>query len=331
MTPAALLPMHTPAMAIEELDHAIDVLGLKAVLISGFVARPVPAVHRRSPDLLPTVNYLDTFALDSPFDYDPFWARCVERGVAAVSHSGLIFQRPNRSVSNYMYNHINALSQGHEAFCKALFFGGVTRRFPTLNFAFLEGGVGWACTLLSDMVGHWEKRNGEAILNLDPRQLDVDRFMGLLDKHGAPGVIARRDAIRAAVTDYPSPPARLDEWDRCGIGDVGDIVELFVPRFYFGCEPDDPVTTWAFDRRVNPEGTELKVVMGSDISHWDVADMAASVAEAWEHVERGRLTEQQFEAFTFRNPVRLHAGMNRDFFRGTVCEAAADDLLHERV
>ena len=30
-----------------------------------------------------------------------------------------------------------------EAVCKALFMGGVTRRFPALKFAFLEGGVGW--------------------------------------------------------------------------------------------------------------------------------------------------------------------------------------------
>ena len=28
-----------------------------------------------------------------------------------------------------------------EAMAKALFFGGVTRRFPELNFAFLEGGI----------------------------------------------------------------------------------------------------------------------------------------------------------------------------------------------
>jgi hypothetical protein len=36
----------------------------------------------------------------------------------------------------------------------SLFFGGVTRRFSDLRFAFLEGGVGWACTLLGDLVDH---------------------------------------------------------------------------------------------------------------------------------------------------------------------------------
>ena len=31
----------------------------------------------------------------------------------------------------------------------------------------------------------------------------------------------------------------------------------------------------------------------------------------------------------FLNPVRLHAGMNPDFFAGTVCERAVRDALGE--
>src|ERR1700683_2736065 len=34
-----------------------------------------------------------------------------------------------------------------------------TRRFPSLKFAFLEGGVGWGCSLYNDLIGHWAKRN----------------------------------------------------------------------------------------------------------------------------------------------------------------------------
>ena len=63
-----------------------------------------------------------------------------------------------RSTSNYMYNHLNTFSVAHESLAKALFLGGVTKRFPELRFAFLEGGVGWACRLFSDIIGHWEKR-----------------------------------------------------------------------------------------------------------------------------------------------------------------------------
>src|SRR5262245_342431 len=327
LTPAAIIPMHTPQMAIEEAEYAVSTLGLKTILIDGFVARPVPSIHREHPELLPYVQYLDLFALDSQFDYDPFWQRCIELRLAPVSHSGLIFQRPTRSVSNYMFNHINALSQGHEALCKALFIGGVTRRFPTLNFAFLEGGVGWACTLFADMIGHWEKRNGKAIRHLDPAALDVDLMIELIDKYGTPATVQRRDDIRAALSVTGSPPEQLDDWWRCGIERVEDIYELFVPRFFFGCEADDPVTAWAFDERVNPMGAVMQVVFGSDISHWDVPDMRESVAEAWEQVDDGRFTEAQFRDFTFTNPVRLHAGMNPAFFDGTVCEQFARELV----
>ena len=41
-------------------------------------------------------------------------------------------------------------------------------RFPELRFAFLEGGVTWAATLCSDLVGHLEKRHGDAIGQLRP-------------------------------------------------------------------------------------------------------------------------------------------------------------------
>ena len=35
MTPAAVIPMHTPDQAIEEAEYAVNVLGLKAILIAG--------------------------------------------------------------------------------------------------------------------------------------------------------------------------------------------------------------------------------------------------------------------------------------------------------
>ena len=50
-----------------------------------------------------------------------------------------------------------------EAICRALLFAGVPVRHPELRFAFLEGGVNWACGLYSDFIGHWEKRNREEI------------------------------------------------------------------------------------------------------------------------------------------------------------------------
>ena len=76
-------------------------------------------------------------------------------------------------------------------FCKALFFGGVTQRFPTLNFAFLEGGVGWACSLFNDLVGHWEKRNGTVIDRLDPERIDREMFVDLIERYGDERILSK--------------------------------------------------------------------------------------------------------------------------------------------
>ena len=66
---------------------------------------------------------------------------------------------------------------------KSLFFGGVTRRFPSLNFGFLECGAAWACSLFSDIVGHYEKRSLSAMEYVDPKNLDVDKLMQYFDDY----------------------------------------------------------------------------------------------------------------------------------------------------
>jgi hypothetical protein len=57
--------------------------------------------------------------------------------------------------------------------------------------------------------------------------------------------------------------------------------------------------------------------------------MTEPVAEAFELVEHGVITERDFRDLTFVNPVRLHAGPNPKFFADTVCAAAAADALAE--
>tara|TARA_A100001037_G_scaffold263897_1_gene254384 strand:+ start:6827 stop:7039 length:213 start_codon:yes stop_codon:yes gene_type:complete len=57
--------------------------------------------------------------------------------------------------------------------------------------------------------------------------------------------------------------------------------------------------------------------------------MAGILAEAWEMVEDGRADESGFRDFTFANPVSLHAGMNPNFFKGTIVEDAVDTFLAE--
>ena len=119
---------------------------------------------------------------------------------------------------------------------------------------------------------------------------------------------------------HEAPPMR-DEWIHCQINRAEDIRDLFVNNFYFGCEADDPINAWAFNTRVNPFGARLKAIFSSDISHWDVPDMAHVVTEAYELVEKGLINETDFRDFVFGNPVSFFRGMNPAFFNGTVVEA----------
>ncbi len=321
----AIIPMSTPALAIAELEYAVKELGAKTAVIAGFARRPLGDKPANGPQPVRA----DHFGIDSPYDYDPFWAKCVELGVAPVSHSSHLHLRVSRSVSNYAYNHIGCLGTSHESLAKSLFMGGVTRRFPTLRVGFLEGGVAWACALYADLIGHWSKRNAETIMELDPDLLDVDGLMGYIREFGDDTMVMQLERLRAFFSQPAARPKQLDEFSRALIRKAEDIRDLFVPSFYFGCEADDPLVGWAFADKVNPMGARLRAMIGSDISHWDVPDMTEPIEEAWELVEHGRISPTDFREFTFLNPVRLHAGMNPKFFEGTICEAAVAKAIAE--
>jgi predicted TIM-barrel fold metal-dependent hydrolase len=321
LAPVAAIPMHTPEEAVAELEYAVDVLGYKSVLCAGYVQRPIEDAVAANPELARWATWLDQFGIDSAHDYDPVWETAQRLGVSIAFHSGFIGLSPRRSLSSYVYNHIGSLAEGQHSLAKSLFLGGVTRRFPNMNFAFLEGGVSWAATLYADLIGHWEKRNLQAMrTHLDPALVDRE-LLGKYVQQYAPD-------IPPATINRPTEPAdMLDEWAACKIEKAEDFVELFVERFYFGCEADDPMTTTAFNTAVNPFGARLRAMMGSDIAHWDVPDMAEVLEEAWEMVDHGWIDETAFKEFTFDNPVRFYTGTNPDYFRGTVVEQAVAEFL----
>ena len=78
---------------------------------------------------------------------------------------------------------------------------------------------------------------------------------------------------------------------------------------------------------MNPLGTRLRPILGSDLGHWDVAEMTAVVPEAYELVEHGLLGAAEFRELTCDNAIRLHGSMNPGFFDGTRVEAYARELL----
>jgi len=333
MAPAALIPMHTPEEGIEALDHAVKVLGLKAIMVGSIVRRPIPEVARKLPEAAGYAFWLDNLALGSIYDYDPFWARCVEHRIAVTAHSGSLGSGARAQPENFVYNHIGHFAAAGEAFCKGLVIGGVTQRFPTLNFAFLEGGVGWAANLYNDLIEHWEKRNLKAMrAHLDPANLDHALLRALFEKHGgkvAEGRLDRLGTNAGQAFDPEEDLEALDEWSAVKVEHARDLMDLFIPNFYFGCEADDRMTSVAFNTRLNHFGARLQPMFSSDIGHWDVPDITEVVLEAYELVEHGLLSEEDFRDFMFGNPGRLHGRMNPDFFAGTAVEDAAARLLAE--
>lgn len=330
--PVASIPMYTPDEAIEELEYAVNELGLKAIVIAGHVRRAIPAVAQRDPKLGRYALWLDTFGIDSMYDYDPFWAKCVELKVAPAAHSGGMGWGSRMSVSNYVYNHIGNFAAAGEALCKSLFLGGVLKRFPTLKFAFLEGGAGWACNLYADLIGHWEKRNRRDIENYNPAHLDREALTELFARYGGPHFAGKfeQETRGALLPGDVQDPAMIDEFAACGIERAEDIRDVFVPNFYFGCEADDPMNAWAFNAKVNKFGARLKAIFSSDIGHWDVPDMTEVLEEAHELVEDGVITETDFRDFVFANPAELYAQTNPDFFTGTAVEGAVAKLMAEK-
>lgn len=129
------------------------------------------------------------------------------------------------SYSNFVYNHIGHFAAAGEAVCKSLFLGGVTRRFPLLKFAFLEGGVGWACMLYSELISHWKKRNLAALDHTNPANLDVAAVTEYFRRYGTPPLsrhIDQLESLRHLLGDIEP----VDDFARCGIASVEDIPNM---------------------------------------------------------------------------------------------------------
>lgn len=332
LIPAATIDLNEPREAIAQIKHARS-LGLKLMMMNGTARRTldIDADWQRTPSRRRI--WFDGFGLESLYNYDRVWKTCMDLKVAVCVHTGTMGWPDRMSVENFVFNHMGHFAQSHHLTARSLFMGGVTARFPKLKFAFLEGGVGWACNLYGDIFGHWAKRNRKSMeRHLRPTLYNRAKARRLIEQYAGDNPRFRKhlDDILAQNLDPVEPnisqealaarDPKTDDYARAKIRNPRDIARRYAENFYFGCEADDPMTLMAFDRRA---GLRLKAMMGSDIAHFDVIDASEVLEEAWEMVEHEMLTEKDFREFTFTNVVELHAGMNPDFFTGTVVEKAA--------
>ena len=336
MRPAALIPMHTPDEAIAELEFAVTELGMNAAMICNEVIRPHPEVVAKAPELADYSRHWTSITLDSPYDYDPFWAKCVELKVAPAGHS-INYGGTHGSPSNYVFNRLGLFAMAGHAATRALFMSGVTRRFPELNIGFLEGGVWWAVALYNDIFEFWEKRNLDQLLEYhDPANWDIELSAEIFDLYGnryqtPERFLANTDEFTRDGRTAPGvTPDFVDDWKALGITCKEDIRDLFVNNLYFGCEADDSLNYTAFNTRANKLGAKLKAMFSSDLGHWDVVNFGDILSETYEQVEKELMTEEDFQDFVFTNPVTFATRLNPDYFKGTVVEGEVDKLLAKR-
>ncbi len=325
-TVAALIPMNSPEEAIRALEHA-KALGSKVGLIASHVHRGVPGQTWPPDDDWAAqriaeweVNgWIDTFGIDSAYDYDPVWAKAVELKMPLAAHTAGIGFSDRASVTNFVYNQIGHFAASGAALAKSLFLGGVTRRFPQLRVALLEGGAAVGVETFLGLASTWQKRGGPAIRALNPDNVDADLLYRLLTESDPR--LSRYTAEQLKWQGSMKIPR--DDFAAVGITSLEDVRDLFCTPFYWGCEADDPLVGLAFDSRITPLGARVPAFFASDLGHWDVPEFDEPLEEAYELVERKILREDEFDDFVFTNPVRFYASMNPDFFSGTSIGSAA--------
>jgi predicted TIM-barrel fold metal-dependent hydrolase len=332
LTPVAAIPLHTPQEGIEELEFAVRTLGLKTAIIPGAVRRPIRALAEKyPPEQFPEVawhaQWLDFLAIDSEYDYDPFWAKTVELGVNPTTHTVSMGWSGRASISNYMFNHIGHFADASQAFAKALFFGGVTRRFPKLRVALLEGGASWGAEVFTHLVDRYQKRNRQSVHHYNPERIDPDVYYEFFRQFG--GDLAQgRDYSREEVIQNNiglfsrnSPrPEELDDFALADIHSIEDIRDCWVTNFYFGNEADDRTVVNAFNTRATPLNTQVNVLYSSDFGHWDVPDGDEMLFDTWQLVEEGAISAENFRHMVSEKPYEFYTANNPDFFKGTAVE-----------
>lgn len=334
LTPAGVVPLYTPEEALSEIDHCYA-LGLKVVQLPHGVPRPITDIYKINPNLYPRIHWLDTFGVDSAFNYDTVWQRLIDLGFAATFHghsSHAAAAKSSRSVTNYVYNHLGAHAGLMLDLCKSLILSGVTQRFARLPLAFLEGGVHWASGLLNDFIEHWEKRNIAAIGQYDPRRLDLVQMQQLFFEWGGE-ILKGRSADdlrlvygnrREGPTGDTAEPESLDDFKACDIHATVDIAKLFT-NLFFGCEADDVTVCFAY-HQCNALGLKLRAMFSSDFGHWDAGQADQLLMYSYNLVKRGLISTEDFRSFAADNAIKLHGAVNPNFWKNTVVQDYAQTI-----
>ena len=162
LTPVAVVPVHTPDEAIEELEFVVKQLGAKVCMFGSGVRRLHKQAKGVDPDVARLSQGFDQLGLDSEHDYDPLWRKCRELGIAPTFHTGGRSYGERNSPTNFTFNHIGHFAAAQHAVAKALFLGGVTQALsrPALRLSRRRRRLGLPALLRSDRALGAARRQG---------------------------------------------------------------------------------------------------------------------------------------------------------------------------
>ena len=250
--------------------------GFKAVLLRGLRAAPGRRRRRADPTLAPWARGSTCTASTAPTTTTrcgPGAASCGVVGGVPLRLDRL--GQPASRPSNYMYNHIGHLAEGQHALCQVAL---PRRRDPPLPRAALRlprGRRGVGGRALADLVGHWEKRNREA---LGPPRPGQHRPRPASSSWSASTAARRTDGIDpalGALRRAPRTRRTLDEFaalrHRAARGHRRAVRPAVLLRLR-GRRPAGhaPPST----PRSTRSARGCRPMFGSDIAHWDVPDMS---------------------------------------------------------
>lgn len=156
--------------------------------------------------------------------YDPLWAECQSSDLAVGFHEATPCELPSAMADRFEGIHENLWTTEHVAAhpieqmyaCLAIVMGGVTERFPTLRFAFLEGNCSWVPFWIWRMDEHYEHRESvvKDRLPLKPSEYFRRQCFTSVEADEEPGKYAIDwigDDNIVFSTDYPHFDSRYPE------------------------------------------------------------------------------------------------------------------------
>ena len=201
MHAAALLTLHDPQLAAEELRRCVENLGMVAAQMA---PNPVNGLHIQDPRC--DVLWAEAQRLDVPIAFHP-----APNNYGDATFVNRFLTQPSTSIAVGLNNPVELMSA-----IGGMTVGGVFQRFPSLRVGFLEGNCSWLPWLLWRLDEFYGMCKGGEVAQLDENPSAYFLRQGYVsvepDEHLARYVVEEvGDGVLVFSTDYPHSDSRFPE------------------------------------------------------------------------------------------------------------------------